>query len=251
LDLLNRYAMNGEPPKIGDANREDFLDWIDTCGRLLSARVLEERSRKYSRNAGYATAIQGIVEECETEQELANALRAYRKTLAPAERHQVALFTNLIEALFATEPDLAIAEIRKTREHQRLWRARLNEPVPEVAIEVNRQRLASAPSPGVRKRALVAGIRLPEYRPVEETAAVSTLQEQLATIWKKAIRRCEYPDCDVPGGRFYSGRAKECPPCRSRHGRVTGFRHRRERRGFLVQLDLGAGMPVRRRTSGR
>ena len=218
LDQLNRFARDGTVMPAGGISAADAAAWIDACADLLDRRIGAERETRYRRVTKHTRAIEAILGKAISNQRKAAAIRTYLRTLSPRERSDM-ISLRIVPGLLAdarTGPDLIRSLLRRAREQQRLWRRRLDS-CPNVAAAINAERTKRAHD---REPLLDA-----------DDSVLQRWQAELDRLWSRAIRRCEYaPDCEIPGGRYFVGRSKECPDCRTRHSRVTGYRHRRKHR---------------------
>jgi hypothetical protein len=120
------------------------------------------------------------------------------------------------------DPWKAARAISKFREGTRLWRNRGKAPSVAAAV----QRGLEEQRPIQRLRAMMFGAKPEPDAPSRKTAALlAELLRQFETLWKATVNRCEYPLCGIGGGRYYSGRSKECPKCQL-ISRTSRWRHR-------------------------
>jgi hypothetical protein len=245
LDALNAFAAGDHSPSgVAAACRSE---WLRECAMVLGARIAEERWRSGRRITVHANNLERLIETANTGTELSRRVRGYFAGVDSAERHYLPNLLPLLRrpegqgaADFVRRVTLMRRLLRAARESQRAWRRRLTKaPDLLTAVETSRRRFGES----ARARADLAGRPAPILRvflSASEIAALQPLQAEFEALWRRAVRRCEYVHCAIPGGRYYVGRSKECLECRSAHSRVTGFRHRKAAHGFKeisVALD--------------
>jgi hypothetical protein len=128
--------------------------------------------------------------------------------------------------LIDEEKQAAVDRLRgSAREERRLWRVRAKQSAPDIWTLVRAERELEAIG---RER---FNVSLPSKPATRRTAAViAKLQSQLHRLWRRSLRRCQYPACAIPGGRLFVGKTKDCPRCRnSQPSRKTRYRHRQRR----------------------
>ena len=217
IEALNRFASDGTA-KLDGVSKLWQHPYVQLCGELLNRRIREERERRYRGTGKHASRIKTILDREPNNERAAKSIAAYLKSRRTAsEDSGLKALLDLVKAGQRERIDQLLS-----REPQRLWRQRLKTPVPNLSSELKArlrmaQRDAAMRSANLGRRLKVTS-RVPEF---------TFLQSEFEQLWKRAIRRCEYPRCKVPGGRYFVGRAKECGDCRATHSRTTGFLHRR------------------------
>jgi hypothetical protein len=208
MALINSEGGSIKQLGLSDAERADVGSWVEYCRIELWNRIERERKMLYTPQGTHW--IEGNMKSHVDDRGKVHAAlgdgsqrRWWKIENGPISRVHVDP---------ANEFHLRKRLEGKAREERRLWRSRAKQDPPLVWKVVQERRDFAV---------------LNKPRPLSARAKrlIDELQEQLAQLWSRPVRRCEYPLCE----RFFVGRSKDCMRCQDRNpSRKTRSRHRKQ-----------------------